>query len=107
MIFLSISSGISDIYLLREHSEFNSNNSNNSNDDIKEINQEFRIVIIYELCRSILDIYKRMINIDIQVEKRYINDFIFICYLLGNDFLPHLPGLSIKQDGMNIIIESY
>jgi 5'-3' exoribonuclease 2 len=37
----------------------------------------------------------------------FINDYIFICYFLGNDFLPHLPSIDIKVDGMEIIIDAY
>lgn len=36
-----------------------------------------------------------------------INDFIFICYFLGNDFLPHFPSINIKQDGLDIIVNAY
>ena len=35
------------------------------------------------------------------------NDFIFICYFLGNDFIPHIPSIDIKKEGMDIIINAY
>lgn len=38
--------------------------------------------------------------------KNVVNDFIFMCYFLGNDFLPHIPSLDIHHDGVeNLIIE--
>ena len=40
-------------------------------------------------------------------EERVINDFIFICYLLGNDFLPHLPSLDISKNGLDYLLEYY
>ena len=29
-----------------------------------------------------------------------LNLIVFICYLLGNDFLPHLASVSLKNDGL-------
>lgn len=37
----------------------------------------------------------------------FCNDYIFICYFLGNDFLPHLPSVDIKVDGMKMVMDSY
>jgi 5'-3' exonuclease len=36
-----------------------------------------------------------------------INDFIFACFFLGNDFLPHLPSVDINKGGLDIIIQAY
>ena len=45
---------------------------------------------------------------DITIDKkRIIDDFIFICYFLGNDFLPHIPSLDISQDGIDILLGIY
>jgi len=41
------------------------------------------------------------------IENNRVFDYIFICFLLGNDFLPHFPALNIRSNGMDIVLETY
>jgi 5'-3' exonuclease len=110
LIFLSLSSGIPNLYLLRESSEFNSNNSNNENENEKMIYVDMNATII-----SINNQLSELINSDIPFKtvknnlpkKNFIKDYVFICYLLGNDFLPHLPSIDINTNGMTILFSVY
>jgi 5'-3' exonuclease len=38
---------------------------------------------------------------------RLIIDYMMICIFLGNDFLPHIPSLKIKDGGLERVINSY
>eukprot|EP00916_Digyalum_oweni_P014833 GHVL01024268.1.p1 GENE.GHVL01024268.1~~GHVL01024268.1.p1 ORF type:complete len:1581 (+),score=236.97 GHVL01024268.1:171-4913(+) len=39
--------------------------------------------------------------------ERVIDDFILFCFLVGNDFLPHLPFSNIIQGGLEVIMRTY
>ena len=36
-----------------------------------------------------------------------IDDYIFLTFLVGNDFIPHLPSFSLRNDGLSILLETY
>ena len=39
--------------------------------------------------------------------KKKIHDYIFISFMLGNDFMPHFPALNIRTNGISILLETY
>jgi 5'-3' exonuclease len=41
------------------------------------------------------------------INEYLIKDYIVICFLLGNDFLDHLPSLEIKKNGIHIVLQMY
>jgi 5'-3' exonuclease len=60
-------------------------------------------IIVNELTGESLDVIKTS-------NANYYNkieDYIFICFLLGNDFLPHFPALNIRLNGFTILLELY
>jgi 5'-3' exonuclease len=84
------------IYLFRETPHFIKNISNEL-----EPNENY-ILNIPELARFIcLDMKDNIISNDI------IYDYIFMCFFLGNDFMPHFPSINIRTGGVLKMMNAY
>ena len=42
-----------------------------------------------------------------QQRKNKVYDYIFLCFFLGNDFLPHFPAINIRTGGVDKMINAY
>lgn len=121
LIFLSLASKKKNIFLLRESNQFDKTIHNDVPKNIlTDVEEPLSYVSIDETKSCIIDliddhidsiITKSMIPINIDHEKidkiDFINDFIIICYFLGNDFIPNLPSIDIKTNGLNHLISLY
>lgn len=91
LIFLSMT--LNNVYLLRESNEIDDKDSN----ILKIID-----ISILKKC-----IHNNMSDSFELIEQRAINDYIFLCFLLGNDFIPHIYAISVSNDGIELLLKYY
>ena len=88
------------MYLYRETPEF-----------IKQINNHLDTAETYYLnIRQFKEKILKLMNNNYTAktyQKNRLYDYIFLCFLLGNDFLPHFPALNLRTNGMNNILLAY
>ena len=83
------------IYLLRERTEFN----------IENLDSEFVYLDINQLKKYLVkDIKKDFIKLP---NQSIINDYIFLCFFIGNDFIHNSPCINIRYGGLDNILEIY
>jgi len=89
------------IYLFRETPHFIQ-----SIDSSLEANANY-IMDIPELTKAIISYMNndREINIKKDINKVY--DYVFLCFFLGNDFLPHFPAVNIRTGGVDKMMNAY
>lgn len=102
LIMLCMSSKKDKILLLRETVEFNNTIHING--------YKFLYLQIDNLKYNLTnEILLRMDRHNMSDEERsnILDDYIFFSFLLGNDFIPHTPSLSIKNEGIDLILDIY
>jgi 5'-3' exoribonuclease 2 len=98
LIMLSLINNNSDrIVLIRD---------NTFNTKLQDSDRTFTYVNISKLKKYVCKDLRSGFEKDISNEN-LIYDYVFLCFLLGNDFLEHIPSLLIKEGGVNVLIKYY
>jgi 5'-3' exoribonuclease 2 len=101
LIMLSLTCGKDKIYLLREQITAGKVDEN-----------KFIYVTIDILKKNLINDFIDRFYIDqkcanIEIKHDIISDYVFICFFLGNDFLPHILSLDLRHQGLDIIMDIY
>ena len=83
------------LYLFRETPEFITMIDNTL------VPEEHYVLDIFELGEKINEQMTK------ESDKDCVLDYIFLCFFLGNDFMPHFPALNIRTNGIEILLETY
>lgn len=59
------------------------------------------------LLEKIIETMTNKTDINIEEKNDLIHDYIFICFLLGNDFMPHHPSFNIRKTGIYSLLDNY
>jgi 5'-3' exonuclease len=89
------------IYLFRETPHF----IQSINADL-EPNESY-LLDIPELAKTITKNMNNDIELNIEKHNNCLYDYIFLCFFLGNDFMPHFPALNIRTGGVDKMINAY
>lgn len=106
LIMLSMSTQINNLFLLREAYEYGQYAFEHEGYPYLYMDVDcFKIALVKECCTNLMKSpVEQMTNDDI---NRFIDDYIVLTMLLGNDFMPKIPWISIKQDGHAVLLGAY
>ena len=114
LIMLGLVSHEPHFTLLREVVNFNSfqrggSNANASKAVIKHTKEAQFQLLHLSILREYLDIEFRCRDPEDPPYnlEAVIDDFVFMTFLVGNDFLPHMPSLDISDGAFDILFETY
>lgn len=94
LIQLGLVSDINQIYLLRETTEYN----------IEDTDSDYVYLNLDSLKHWILQDLGLSSKIS---QRQVIHDYVFLCMLMGNDFVNHIPSLNLRYGGLERVLDVY
>lgn len=93
LIMLALGTHLPNFYILRE--------------DLYDPTNEYFLINIGEVHDVLSELIRWESSTYEYHNESAINDFIFICFTVGNDFLPHIPSIEIIENGIELLLEVY
>jgi 5'-3' exoribonuclease 1 len=93
LIMLSLGTHLPNFYILRE--------------DLYDPTNEYFLINVGEVHDNLAALIKWESDKYVFHKETAVNDFIFLCFMVGNDFLPHIPSIEIIESGIELILEVY
>jgi 5'-3' exonuclease len=102
LIMLSLVSQEQNLYLLREAAQYGGYAKSHEG-------HKYLFLNIDNLSKAILQDFQEHMSFELEYHKadRYIDDYIFLCFILGNDFMPKIHWYSLHLGGHDKLISSY
>ena len=105
LIMLALASQLENIYLLREAYEYGDYAFIHKGYPYLYLDIAFLKQALMEDCSEMIS--QPLVSLSNNVINRIIDDYICLMMILGNDFMPKIKWMSIKQDGHHILLETY
>jgi len=93
LFMLALATHLPKFYIIRE--------------DIYDASNEFYCIDIGASRHRLIDRMRWESNQFAFKSRSAINDFVFLCFMTGNDFLPHIPSIEIIENGIELIMQVY
>jgi len=102
LIMLCLIANKPNIYLLRETVEFDNKIHVEGFKFLYLSIDNLKKNLLNEICERLGEVY-----LNKEQKDKIVYDYIFLSFILGNDFIPHSPSVGIKNSGIDLLLDLY